>query len=100
MATPLCWVLEAGDAEESGSEHANSGSRSNSHDLHHRLQRPNKKIFAWNQWKNGKIVNSMPKGSYEVHESDLPIEFKDLIFVKCVRFDPPESDRKQIEDIL
>ena len=59
-----------------------------------------KKIFAWNQWKNGKIVNGMPKGSYEVQESDLPIEFKQLIFVKRVRFDPPESDRKQIEAIL
>lgn len=50
--------------------------------------REREKLFVWNQWGNGKIVNGMPKGTYELQYSDLPIEFQDLVFVDPVRFEP------------
>ena len=55
------------------------------------------KLFVWNQWGNGKIVNGMPKGTYLLQESDLPIEFGDLLFVEKVRFNPVEPLRQALE---
>lgn len=56
-----------------------------------------KKLFVWNQWGNGKIVDGMPKGTYLLQESDLPIEFTDLLFVSKVRFKPLESLQQALE---
>jgi len=56
-----------------------------------------KKLFVWNQWGNGKIVDGMPKGTYLLQESDLLIEFKDLLFVSKVRFKPLESLQQTLE---
>ena len=55
------------------------------------------KLFVWNQWGNGKIVNGMPKGTYLLQESDLPIEFGHLLFVEKVRFNPVEPLRQALE---
>ena len=56
-----------------------------------------KKLFVWNQWGNGKIVDGMPKGTYLLQESDLCIEFTDLLFVRKVRFKPLESLQQSLE---
>lgn len=57
-----------------------------------------KKLFVWNQWGNGKIVNGMPKGTYLLKESDLPLEFRELLFVSKVRFKPLEEFQKSLEE--
>lgn len=55
------------------------------------------KLFVWNQWGNGKIVNGMPKGTYLLQESDLPIEFQHFIFFEKVRFNPVEPLTQSLE---
>lgn len=56
-----------------------------------------KKIFVWNQWGNGKVINGMPKGHYELLETDLPIEFRYLVFCRKVRYEPSPEVKARIE---
>ena len=58
-----------------------------------------KKLFVWNQWGNGKIVNGMPKGHYELQESDLPIEFRTLFFCRKVRYEPADNVKQALESV-
>ncbi len=59
-----------------------------------------KKIFVWNQWGNGKIINAMPKGHYELLETDLPIEFAELVFCSKVRYEPAEDAKSSLESCV
>lgn len=59
-----------------------------------------KTITAWNQWKNGKIQHGMPKGAYDVKNSDLPFEFTTVFFLHHVKDIPAASQKKQIEDFV
>lgn len=61
------------------------------------FNKESRKLFVWNQWGNGKIVEGMPKGTYLLKESDLPIEFKELMFIEKVRFNPVESLTQALE---
>ncbi len=58
-----------------------------------------KKLFVWNQWGNGKIVNGMQKGHYELEERDLPIEFSTLIFPSRIRYEPADNVKSAIEGL-
>lgn len=58
-----------------------------------------KKIFVWNQWGNGKIVNGMPKGHYELLDTDLPIEFNSLIYCHKVRYEPEAEAKTALESV-
>jgi len=58
-----------------------------------------KKIFVWNQWGNGKVINGMPKGHYELQETDLPIEFRYLVFCRRVRYEPNPEVKAHLEAI-
>lgn len=58
-----------------------------------------KKLFVWNQWGNGKVINGMPKGHYELQDRDLAIEFKDLVFCRKVRYEPADNVKQAIEQI-
>lgn len=58
-----------------------------------------KKLFVWNQWGNGKIVNNMPKGHYELQDSDLPIEFINLVFCRKVRFEPADNVKEVLQSL-
>jgi hypothetical protein len=59
-----------------------------------------KKLFVWNQWGNGKIVNGMPKGHYELEERNLPIEFSSLIFPRRIRYEPAGNVQSALEDLV
>lgn len=59
-----------------------------------------KRLFVWNQWGNGKVINGMPKGTYELAESDLPLEFESLIFVERLRYEPAKPTREFVESVL
>jgi len=58
-----------------------------------------KKLFVWNQWGNGKIVNGMPKGHYELEERNLPVEFSSLIFPRRIRYEPADNVKSAIEEV-
>lgn len=58
-----------------------------------------RKLFVWNQWGNGKIINGMPKGHYELEETDLPIEFRTLIFSRKIRYEPADNIKQALEDL-
>jgi hypothetical protein len=58
-----------------------------------------KKLFVWNQWGNGKIVNGMPKGHYELAENDLPIEFNTLLFPRLLRYEPADNVKNAVVEI-
>lgn len=59
-----------------------------------------KTIIAWNQWKNGKMQHGMPKGAYDVKDSDLPFEFTTVFFLHHVKDIPAASQKRQIEDFV
>ncbi|MFM6131619.1 MAG: hypothetical protein ACKPBV_23375, partial [Sphaerospermopsis kisseleviana] len=58
-----------------------------------------KKLFVWNQWGNGKVVNGMPKGHYELAENDLPIEFNTLLFPRLLRYEPADNVKKAVVEM-
>lgn len=46
------------------------------------------KLFVWNQWGNGKAINGMPKGHYELNEKYLGAEFIYVMLFESVEFLP------------
>lgn len=57
------------------------------------------KLFVWNQWGNGKVINGMPKGHYELNESDLGAEFKYVMVFESVEFQPASNVAALLQQI-
>lgn len=57
-----------------------------------------KKIFLWEQWGAGKIINGMPKGHFEVPDSQLSSRYDTVVFCRMVRREPPDNVKRALED--
>ncbi len=57
------------------------------------------KLFVWNQWGNGKIINGMPKGHYELDERYLGAEFNYVVIFESVQFQPAENVATLLQQI-
>ncbi|MFM8458889.1 MAG: hypothetical protein ACKOB0_08100, partial [Chthoniobacterales bacterium] len=57
-----------------------------------------KKIFLWEQWGAGKIINGMPKGHFEVPDSQLSSRYDTVVFCRMVRCEPADNIKRALED--